>query len=146
MTDEFGNLLKRGLKNSEEIVEACYELDELIADRHTAWGKAIEKGGLLIEQQKYSDAAHVLKEFAFASGTDRAKEGKRLFEKVATVASKELEKLLAGTRDQEVKTLDRKTRESLLAALDLFIEKWPKTPAAFSAQDLKVELAPIEEI
>jgi len=52
LTDEFGNLLKNGLKNSEEIADAYYELDELIAERYQTWNKAIKKGKALIDEER----------------------------------------------------------------------------------------------
>jgi hypothetical protein len=146
LTDEFGNPLKSGLRNSEEIADAYYELDELMAERYQAWSKAVKKGKLLIEKGQYPEAAAVLKVFAFATGTDLAKEGNKLFDRVAQVASDEYEKLVVIARDKEVKDLDKKTRDTLLAGLSSFIERWPKTPAAFSAETLKKDIASLKDV
>jgi len=142
LTDEFGNTLRSGLKNSEEIAEAYYELDDLMADRYQAWSKAIKKGKLLIKQGQSPEAAAVLKVFAFAAGTNLAKEGKSLFDKVAREASDEYEKLVADNRDKKAKEIDKKTRDTLLTALTAFVRKWPGTPAAFSAEAFKKKLVP----
>jgi len=107
---------------------------------------AVKKGKLLIEKGQYPEAAAALKVFAFATGTDLAKEGKKLFDRVAQVASDEYEKLVVITRDKEVKDLDKKTRDTLLAGLSSFIERWPKTPAAFSAETLKKDIASVKDV
>ncbi|MBU0754086.1 MAG: hypothetical protein KJ645_03035 [Planctomycetes bacterium] len=137
LADEFGNPLKSGLKDSDEIADAYYELDDLMAERYQAWKKAIKKGRLLLEQGNYPEAAGVLKVFAFATGTDQAKDGKMLFDQVAQVARDEYNALVTDSKNME---MDKKTRNTLIAALSAFIEKWPKTPAAFSAEKLKQEL------
>lgn len=146
LTDEFGNPLKADLKTSEEIADAYYELDELMAERFKSWRQAIKQGKLLLEKKRYSEAAAVLKVFAFTSGTDLAKEGKKLFDQVAQQASNEYEKLTVITNKKEVKDLDEKTRDMLFATLSTFIEKWPKTPAAFVAESLKQEIASLKDV
>jgi len=145
LTDEFGNLLKSGLKDSEEISDAYYELDELMAERFQTWNKAVKKGKLLIDEERYPEAADVLKVFAFATGTNLAKEGKKLFDKVAQVAADEYEKLMAETAEKKAKDLDKETRDKMLVALSSFIEKWPKTPAAFSADNFKLDIVTVKD-
>jgi len=146
LTDEFGNLLKSGLKDSEEIVDAYYELDELIAERFQVWKEAEKKGKVLIKQELYAEAANVLNTFAFASGTELAKQGRKLFDRVAQVAMNEYEKIVKDTAGKKVKDLDKKTRITLLDALSEFIEKWPKTVAAFSAESLKQEILSVKDV
>jgi hypothetical protein len=141
LTDEFGNLLKRGLTTSDEIVDAYYELDELVAGAYQAWTEAIRKGETLIKKKQYPEAAKVLHIFAFATGTDEAEKGKKLFGEVAKVASQEFEALAAETKEAEAGSLDSKTRKALITKLSDFIAKWPGTEASFTAETLKNELS-----
>lgn len=144
LADEFGNLLKGGLKDSEQIVDAFYEMDELMAELYQSWNRAIEKGMALIKEERYKEAARVLKIFAFASGTKEAEKGKKMFDRVARIASEELELLVADTIDTSAEDLDEKTREELLVKLIEFIEKWPKTTAAFAAEARMRELTSVK--
>jgi len=146
LTDEFGNLLKPGLKDSEAIADACYEVDDLLADRYQAWTKAIQKGEALLGAGKFPEAALVLKDFAFASGTDLAEQGKRLFNRVSEAASKEYEALTASTKGRKAEKIVGGEREKLLADLDAFMKRWPKTPAAFSAASFAHDLAAAREM
>jgi hypothetical protein len=146
VTDEFGNPLKCGMMDSEGIVDAYYELDELMADLYQTWHKSIEKGKSLIKKEHFPEAADALKIFAFARGTEKAEEGRKLYYKVSQEASKEYEKLVADTKDKKPDELDMATRDRLIAALTAFIKKWPKTPAAFSAETLKSEIISVKEV
>lgn len=137
MTDEFGNLLASDLGESDDIVEAVYYIDELIAEQIDMWSDAIARGRKLVKEGQYRDAAQVLKVFAFAAGSKDAAEGKELFDIVAREASAELEKIVGDAGGK----LDAKAEKELVANLTEFIAKWPKTPAAFAADDRIAKLA-----
>ncbi len=140
LTDEFGNVLKGGMKDSEQIMDAYCEMDELMADMYQAWTEAIREGKFLIQKGRYFEAARVLKVFAFASGTKKAEEGKRLFENVAEVASEKYEILAQEIRGTDITALNEGARKALIGRLADFIGKWPKTPAAFAAEDRMAEI------
>lgn len=133
MTDEFGNLLATDLAESDDIVEAFYYIDELIAEQLENWNEAIAKGRKMVKNGQHQDAAGILQVFAFASGSKEATEGKKLFDIVARAASAELEKIVGNSKPDETSELDAKARRELAASLAKFIARWPKTPAAFSA-------------
>ena len=141
MTDEFGNLLATDLAESDDIVEAFYYIDELIAEQLENWNDALAKGRQLVKQGQYQNAAGVLQVFAFATGSQEAKEGKKFFDIVAREASAELEKIIGNAKSKKTSELDVKTKKELVASLTKFIAKWPKTPAAFSADARIKELA-----
>jgi hypothetical protein len=137
MTDEFGNLLASDIGESDDIVEAVYYIDELIAEQIDMWSEALDKGRKMIKDGKYREAAQVLQVFAFATGSEEAAEGKKLFDIVAREAAAELEKIAAGAGGE----LDAKAKSELTASLTKFIARWPKTPAAFAADDRIAKLA-----
>ena len=137
MTDEFGNLLATDLADSDDIVDAFYSIDELIAEQLENWNGAITKGRQLVKNGQYQNAAGILQVFAFASGSKEATEGKKLFDIVARAASEKLEKILGNTSGE----LDAKAKRELSASLTKFTTDWPKTPAAFSADARIKELA-----
>lgn len=141
MTDEFGNLLATDLAESDDIVEAFYDIDELIAEQMENWNEALSKGSQMVKNGQYQNAAGILQVFAFASGSDEATEGKKLFDIVARAASAELEKIVGNTTSE----LDSKAKKELTASLKKFIARWPKTPAAFSADARIKKLASLKK-
>jgi hypothetical protein len=129
------------LTESDDIVEAVYYIDELIAEQIDMWSEAIDKGRKMVEDGRYRDAVRVLQVFAFAAGSKEAAEGKKLFDIVAREASAELEKIVSGAGGE----LDAGARKKLIANLTEFIARWPKTPAAFTADDRIAKLASQEK-
>jgi len=144
MTDEFGNLIASGLETSDDIVDAFYESDELMAEVYGEWSAAVTKGKAHLEKREYSAACRVLQAFAFAAGSDTAEEGRKLFGQVVPLAKREFDDLLAkvsaATEGEPPKALDRKQRDALKKRLVHLITRWPKTPAAFSAEDFLEKL------
>lgn len=133
LADEFGNLLKSDLAASSDVVEAVNSLDELTAELFARWAAAIKQAKPLMEQKRFPEAAKVLQVFAFAFGIEKAREGKRLYDEVAAQANQEYQAL---TRDLPAGNLSR----DWATKLSEFARKWPRTPAAFAAEDRLREL------
>lgn len=144
LTDEFGNLLEGAMTHSDDAVEAFYYIDELTADQFQRWADATQKGKALLDQKQYAAAAAHLKIFAFARGSKDADQGRKLFTTIAPVAAGELKEIVSGREVEALKQLPWPERKALIATLSAFEKKWAKTPAAFSAEDLKNELASIK--
>ncbi len=144
LADEFGNALKAGLAAPEEIADAFYALDELLAGLTETWNEALEKGRALLEAGKREEAARALAVFAFAAGTDTAAEGKKLFEEASGPAREELERLAAAAGAKQATDLDADARAALARDLSAFVERWPRTPLALAADRLRRELLAAE--
>jgi len=143
-TDEFGNLLEGAMTHSDDVVEAFYYIDELTADQFRHWTDAAAKGKALLDKKQFAAAAAHLKIFAFAKGSKDAEQGRRLFGKIAPVAAGELKEIVAGRKTEALKHLPWPERKAFMATLSDFEKKWPKTPAAFRAADLKRALASVK--
>ena len=137
LADEFGNLLKSDLTTSSDAIEAVNSLDELTGDLIAQWSAALEQARPLVEQKQFAEAAKIVQVFAFAAGGEKAKEGKRLYDQVAANAKQEYESL---TKEMPAGKLADAARQEWAAKLSGFVRKWPKTPAAFAAEDRLGEL------
>ena len=106
-------------------------------ERQAQWSAALEQARPLVEQKQFAEAAKIVQVFAFAAGGEKAKEGKRLYAQVAANAKQEYESL---TKEMPAGKLADAARQEWAAKLSGFVRKWPKTPAAFAAEDRLGEL------
>lgn len=135
VADEFANPLKSNLTAASEVLEAIGGLDELTAALAAQWTAAIKEAKPLLASNRFPEAAKVLQGFAFAAGSEKAREGKRLYDEVASRANEEYQTLIKTMPfGKHTEAADKEWKTKLAE----FTGKWPRTPAAFAAEDLSL--------
>ena len=135
LVDRHGNVLKKGLLTSNDMVEAYENLSDLISESRARFAQSLEKGRRLVEDREYKKALRVLKIFAFAEGFPEAEAGKALFEEAAGVAQEAYQALLAEAPQLTQGGAElEECRDAWVKKLRGFSRAWKGSPAARAAK------------
>lgn len=134
LLDQHGNVLKKALVTSNDMVEAVENHSDLVEASRAQFEQSLSDGRRLVDERRFKKALRVLSVFAFAQGVPEAQAGNALFEQVAQVAMDAYRALLEGAPDFAADGADKEQRDAWVKKLRKFSRVWKASPAGRAAR------------